>query len=298
MRRVFGSVSVPLPAAAAPSETASLPVLIGTRHSQRKSVLKGLRVPTSRGALMSIIGAVFCLSSSLALAQSGDITVSAAASLTNAFKALAPAFEARHPGIKVQLNFAASDALLAQIAKGAPVDVFASADQETMDRAQQQQLLAPGSRRDFVSNSLVMITPVDGGLPLRSLADLQQPSVKRVAVGKPEGVPAGRYAKGALEAARLWPAVEPKAVYAQNVRQALDYVARGEAEAGFVYGTDALVQKDKVRIVLTVPTATPIRYPVAIVQQGPQPAGAKAFIDFLLSPDGQAVLATYGFGKP
>lgn len=275
MRRFFGPVSVPPPA--------SLP---------------GIPWRTRRGALMSIVGAILGLSSALAGAQSGEITVSAAASLTNAFKALGPAFEARHPGTKVQLNFAASDALLAQIAKGAPVDVFASADQETMDRAQQQQLLAPGSRRDFVSNSLVMITPMEGGLPLRSLADLQQVGVKRIAVGKPEGVPAGRYAKAALEAARLWTAVEPKAVYAQNVRQALDYVARGEAEAGFVYGTDARVQKDKVRIVLTVPTATPIRYPVAVVQQGPNAVGAKAFVDFVLSAEGQAVLATYGFAQP
>lgn len=258
------------------------------------------RSPARRGALAAMLAAGVGITLSLAgvAAQAADITVSAAASLTHAFKALAPAFEARHPGSKVQLNFAASDALLAQIAKGAPVDVFASADQETMDRAQQQQLLAVGSRRDFVSNSLVMVTPLDGGLPLRSLADLQQAGVKRIAIGKPEGVPAGRYAKGALEAARLWPAVEPKAVYAQNVRQALDYVARGEAEAGFVYATDALVQKDKVRIVLTVPTGVPIRYPLAVVQQGPNPAGAQAFIDFVVSADGQAVLAKYGFGKP
>lgn len=298
MRRFFGPVSVPLPAVSVPPNAASLPGPSGHRHTRREGALTGIHPGTRRGALMSIVGVILGLTSFLAVAQSGDITVSAAASLTNAFKALAPAFESRHPGTKVQLNFAASDALLAQIAKGAPVDVFASADQETMDRAQQQQLLTPGSRRDFVSNSLVMITPADGALPLRSLADLQQAGVKRIALGKPEGVPAGRYAKGALEAARLWPAVEPKAVYAQNVRQALDYVARGEAEAGFVYGTDALVQKDKVRMVLTVPTATPIRYPVAAVQQGPNPAGAKAFIDFLLSADGQAVLATFGFGKP
>jgi molybdate transport system substrate-binding protein len=245
-----------------------------------------------------VAGAGLGLSLLSMAAQAADVTVSAAASLTNAFKALAPAFEARHPGTRVQLNFAASDALLAQMAKGAPVDVFASADQDTMDRAQQQQLLAPGTRRDFVSNTLVMITPVEGGLPLRSLADLQQPTVRRVALGKPEGVPAGRYAKGALETARLWPVVEPKAVYAQNVRQALDYVARGEAEAGFVYGTDALVQKDKVRIVLTVPTDTPIRYPLAALQQAPNVSGAKAFIDYVMSPDGQAVLARYGFSKP
>ncbi|UXH78642.1 molybdate ABC transporter substrate-binding protein [Roseateles amylovorans] len=235
---------------------------------------------------------------SFGAAQAADLTVSAAASLTNAFRDLAPAFEAAHPGTRVQFNFAASDALLAQIAKGAPVDVFASADQETMDRARQQKLLVDGTRLNFVSNALVVITPAEGGLSLKSLTELQQAAVKRVAIGKPDGVPAGRYAKGALEAARLWTAIEPKAVYAQNVRQALDYVSRGEVEAGFVYATDALVFKDKARILFQVPTETPISYPIAAVAGGPNAAGAKQFIDFVRSPAGQAVLAKYGFGKP
>jgi molybdate transport system substrate-binding protein len=233
-----------------------------------------------------------------ATAHAADLTVSAAASLTNAFKELAPAFEARNPGTKLLLNFAASDALLAQIARGAPVDVFASADQETMDRAQAQQLLAAGSRRDFAGNSLVLITPSDSTLALAALADLKQPGFKRIALGQPTGVPAGRYAKGALEAAKLWADVEPKAVYAQNVRQALDYVARGEAEAGFVYGTDAALLKDKVKVALTVPTGTPIRYPVALIAGSPNPAAARAFVDYLLSPAGQAVLARHGFQAP
>jgi len=231
-------------------------------------------------------------------AHAADLTVSAAASLTQAFKALAPAFEARHPGTKVLLNFAASDALLAQIAKGAPVDVFASADEDAMDRAQAQSLLAAGTRRDFARNALVLVAPADGTLPLATLADLKQPAVKRIAMGQPSGVPAGRYAKGALEAARLWAEVEPKAVYAQNVRQALDYVARGETEAGFVYATDAAVQKDKVKVVATVPTETPIRYPLAVVAAGPNAAAGRAFADFVLSPAGQAVLARHGFQAP
>ena len=232
------------------------------------------------------------------LAQAAEVTVSAAASLTNAFKELAPAFEAAHPGTKVQLNFAASDALLAQIAKGAPVDVFASADQETMDKAQQQKLLVDGTRRNFVSNALVVITPAEHGVALKSLADLQQPIVKRIAIGKPEGVPAGRYAKGALEKARLWTALEPKAVYAQNVRQALDYVSRGVTEAGFVYATDAFVLKDKVRILFSVPTGTPIAYPIAVTNGGSNVDGGKQFLDFVASAAGQAVLARYGFQKP
>ncbi len=231
-------------------------------------------------------------------AQAADLTVSAAASLTNAFKELAPMFEAANPGTKVLLNFAASDALLAQIAKGAPVDVFASADQETMDKADAQQLLVGGSRRNFVNNALVLITPVDGPVAVKALADLGKPEVKRIALGKPEGVPAGRYAKGALEAAHLWTVVEPKAVYATNVRQALDYVARGEVEAGFVYATDAAIQKDKVRAQFSVPTETPISYPVAAINTGPNAQGGRQFIDYLLTGPAQAVLARYGFQKP
>ena len=232
------------------------------------------------------------------VAHAADVTVSAAASLSNAFKELAPAFEAAHPGTKLQFNFAASDALLAQIAKGAPVDVFASADQETMDKAQQQNLLVDGTRRNFVSNTLVVVTPSEGGVALKGLADLQQPAVKRIAIGRPEGVPAGRYAKGALEKAGLWTAIEPKAVFAQNVRQALDYVSRGETEAGFVYATDALVFKDKVRLLFSVPTPAPISYPIAVTRGGTNVDGGRRFLDFVASAAGQAVLARHGFQKP
>ena len=231
-------------------------------------------------------------------AHSAELTVSAAASLTNAYKELAPAFEAANPGTKLLFNFAASDALLAQISKGAPVDVFASADQETMDKAAAQNLLVVGSRRNFANNALVLITPADGAVHLTALADLQKPEVKRIALGKPEGVPAGRYAKGALEAAKLWTAIEPKAVFATNVRQALDYVARGEVEAGFVYATDAAVQKDKVKVAFSVPTEVSISYLVAIVAGGPNAEAARKFVDYLMSSAGQTVLAKYGFQKP
>lgn len=245
------------------------------------------------GRCCAALFALACLA-----AHAADLTVSAAASLTNAFRELGPVFETQNAGTKVVFNFAASDALLAQIAKGAPADVFAAADQESMDRADAQKLLAIGSRHNFVGNSLVLITPSDSTLGLASLADLQKPEVKRVTLGTPSGVPAGRYAKGALDAAKLWSAVEPKAVYAQNVRQSLDYVARGEVEAGFVYGTDAAIQKDKVKVAFVVPTETPITYPVAAIARSPNPDAAGKFVAFLLTPAAQTVLARYGFGKP
>lgn len=231
-------------------------------------------------------------------AQAAEVTVSAAASLTNAFKEAAQAFESRNPGTRVLLNFAASDALLQQIAKGAPVDVFASADQETMDKAEAQKLLAPGTRRNFVGNSLVLVTPSDSKLNLATLADLQQPAVAKVAMGNPASVPAGRYTQAALEAARLWPAVQAKAVLAQSVRQSLDYVARGEVEAGFVYRTDAFQMKDKVRIAFSVPTETPVLYPIAALGGGPSTELGRKFVEFITSPVGLAVLEKYGFQKP
>ena len=227
----------------------------------------------------------------------GELVVSAASSLTHAFRELAPAFEAQNTGIRLLLNFGASDALLAQIARGAPADVFASADQETMDRAEAERRLVPGTRRDFAGNALVVVTPA-GGPPLKTLADLQRPEVRRIALGNPAGVPAGRYARAALEAAQLWAALEPKAVFAQNVRQALDYVARGEVEAGFVYASDAAAQGDKVRIAFAVATPTPIRYPIAVVADGPNPQAARRFVDFVRSPEAQAMLARHGFTKP
>jgi molybdate transport system substrate-binding protein len=251
----------------------------------------------NRTLLRRCVGA-FLLVLLVATANAADLTVSAAASLTNAFRELGPAFEAQNPGTAVVVNFAASDALLAQIARGAPADVFASADQEAMDRADAQKLLVAGSRRNFVSNALVMIVPGDSTLGLKAPADLHRPEVKRVAIGNPASVPAGRYTKSALEAAKLWSAIEPKAVLAQSVRQALDYVARGEVEAGFVYATDAAIMKDKVKVVATIPTETAITYPVAAIDPSPNPVAARNWLAFLLTPAAQAVLARHGFGKP
>ena len=238
------------------------------------------------------------LLSAVGTANAQELLVSAAASLTNAFKELAPLFEAQHPGTKVLLNFGASDALVQQAAKGAPVDVLACADQESMDKADAQKLLTTGSRKNFAANSLVLIVPSDSTLAIRTVADLTQPLVKRIAMGNPASVPAGRYTQHALEEGKLWTAIEPKAIYALSVRQSLDYVARGEVDAGFVYNTDAAIQKDKVRVVGTVPSAVAISYPIATMASSKNAAIAQQFIDYTVSPAGQAVLTRYGFLKP
>lgn len=231
-------------------------------------------------------------------AQAAEVTVSAAASLTQALREIAPLFEAAAPGARVQLNFGASGALLAQIAKGAPADVFVSADQETMDQAQAQGLLKPGQRRDVVSNALVLIVPAAATKVPAGLNELTQPGFARIAIGLPASVPVGRYTKSVLEGANLWTAIEPKMIGANNVRQALDYVARAEVDAGFVYATDAALMPDKVKVALKVPTPKPILYPAAVLAGAPNAAEAAMFVDFLVTPQAQAVFAKHGFGKP
>jgi len=232
-------------------------------------------------------------------AAAADLTVSAAASLTNAFKDIGPMFEAANPGTTVAFNFGASGALLQQIAKGgAPVDVFVSADQETMDQAQSQGLVQAAQRRDFVSNTLVVIVPISAANTPKVVGDLAQAAYRRIAVGLPASVPVGRYTKVVLVAAGLWGAIEPKMVGANNVRQALDYVARGEVDAGFVYATDAAVMADKVKVALTVPTPKPILYPAAPLASSANPAMAARFVEYLQSAAAQGVLAKHGFGKP
>lgn len=241
--------------------------------------------------------AVSALAASAQLAAA-EITVSAAASLTDAFKEVSAAYEARHPADKVRLNFAASGTLLQQIAKGAPVDVFASADLATMDKAQEQNLITVAQRRNFARNTLVLVTPKGATVRPASLADLGQASVRRIAIGNPASVPVGRYTQQALNKANLWSAYEPKLINAQSVRQVLDYVARGEVDVGFVYATDAAIMKDKVDVTYTVPLDEPVTYPLAPVAASANPASALAFVDFVTGPEGQAILSRYGFSKP
>lgn len=241
-----------------------------------------------------LMAALACSLPLLAAAQ--QLTVSAAASLTDAFKAIGPRFEAARPGVTLRFNFAASGVLVQQIAQGAPVDVFASADQDTMDRAAAQKLIAADTRHDFAANALVLAVPADS--PVQRVADLAGPAVKRIAVGKVASVPVGRYTQQALGSAQLWSALSPKLVFADNVRQVLDYVARGEVEAGFVYRTDAGIAKDKVRVAATVGGHTPITYPAAVVADSRQPALARDFVAFLGGAEAQAILARHGFGKP
>lgn len=233
-----------------------------------------------------------------ASAQAADITVSAAASLTNAFTEIKNAFEQKNPGIKVTTNFAASNPLLKQIETGAPVDVFATADQGTMDKAQAQKFLVEASRKSFAANSLVLIIPADGKLVPKNAAELAGSAYSRVSIGNPDSVPAGRYAREVLQHQNLWDKLGGKLIMGESVRQVLDYVVRGEVQAGFVYGTDAKQGGDKVKVIEEMQGKTRVTYPISVLERSKLKKEAQSFVDFVLSPDGQAILAKYGFSRP
>lgn len=242
---------------------------------------------------------MFLLSVTEAPAMAGekDIVVSAAASLTGAMTAIKDAYEAVHPGWQVYVNFAGSVQLLQQIESGAPVDIFITADQETMDRAQDHKLIDPATRVNFTANDLLLVVP-SGSTSVTTPKDLADPKVGKVALGEPDVVPAGSYTKEALRSLGLWDALAPKMVYGLSVRQALDYVALGEVDAAFVYATDALMAKQRVREIVKMGGHRSIIYPVAVVASSLHKDADKEFVAFLTGDAGQHILNQFGFKKP
>lgn len=231
-------------------------------------------------------------------AAAAELTVSAASSLTESFRAIATAYESAYPGTRVDLNLAASGVLLQQISRGAPVDVFASADTATMDQADTAALLLKGSRQVFARNTLWLVVPPQATAPPRTLAGLRSGTVQRIAIGNPDSVPVGRYARQALLRAGLWPALQAKVIRTQNVRQSLDYVARGEVDAGFVYATDALAMPSRVTRAFEVPVEGGIAYPLAVIRDSARHTEAQRFVRFVQSARGQAILRQHGFSSP
>lgn len=229
-----------------------------------------------------------------------DPVVFAAVSLREALDAAADAFLRERGGPRPVLSYAASPALARQIEQGAPADVFVSADRAWMDHLERGGHLRAGTRATLASNRLVLVGPVSGPAPtLRietgfPLAAALGPG-GRLAVGDFAAVPAGRYARAALESLGVWPSVAGRLAQAENVRVALALVARGEAPLGIVYATDARAEP-KLRIVDTFPEAShpPIVYPAAVTAAS-RSSRARAFVEFLRSPAGVALFTAHGF---
>lgn len=227
--------------------------------------------------------------------NTNELTVSAAVSLKDAFNEIAELSEQRN-GMKIHFNYGASGALQKQIETGAPADVFASAGAKQMDELAAKGLIVPSTRKDFARNVLVLVIPANG-TALSSFMDLAKPEVKKVAVGNPKTVPAGQYTAQTFTKLSLLPQIQSKLIYAEDVRQVLDYIVRGEVDAAVVYSSDALSTVSKVKVVARAADDShdPILYPIALVKESHQQEAAQKFIDLVISPEGQSILTKHGF---
>jgi len=226
----------------------------------------------------------------------GELLVSAAASLREVMTAVSEDFQEANPHLSVQLNFAGSGALRQQIEVGSPAEVFISAATEHVDQLVEADLVAPGDRRIFARNQLVLVSTEEG---VRSLEDLQDETVTRVAIGDPRSVPAGKYARQWLESEGLWDRIEGKTVLGGDVRQVLSYVQRGEVDGGVVYATDAKLLGLEPLWITSGPNAPEVVYEAVLVggAREPRPV-ARRFFDYLASDTVVRELEAAGFIAP
>lgn len=226
--------------------------------------------------------------------HSETIYLSVAASMTDAFKEIIGSFEKNHPDSKILPNFASSGSLAKQINQGAPAHIYVSANPKWMNFLVEKEMIETGSDHIFAYNKLVFVAPEKTAI--KEVAEVK--SLTRIAIGSPDSVPAGQYAKQAMEAVGIYKYLqsEKKLVLAKDVRQALLYADRGEVDGAFVYRTDALLAKDA-HILFTVPgdLYNRVAYPLALTKTGAQSNTAQTFYDFMATPAAVALLEKYGF---
>lgn len=241
-------------------------------------------------------GTIFLLAATLALraANGAEVNVYAAASLTDALKEIAANYEKQNSD-KIVFNFAASSMLARQITERAPADIFFSADEAKMDDLQKAGLIVNDTRRDMLSNSLVIVVPNESKLRISSPEDLIT-KTQKIAIADPRAVPAGIYTKEYLSGLGLWEKLESKIIPTENVRAALAAVESGNVDAGFIYKTDADISK-KVKIAFSVPTekGPAIRYPIALIKEAKNKSAAENFVRYLQSDNARKLFERYGF---
>jgi len=228
-------------------------------------------------------------------AVSESLTVSAAASLTEAVQEIGKAYETK-TGVKTEFNFGGSNQLARQIEEGAPVDLFFSADEASVDRLEKKGLLAAGTRSSILSNALVIVVEKGSTLAVDSPQALASEPVRSIALAEPDSVPAGIYAREYLQGLGLWEKLRGKVIPTENVRAALAAVESGNADAAIVYRTDAGISR-KVRVAYEVPPAAgpPISYGAAVVRESRHSSAARQFLLYLESPAASAIFRRYGF---
>lgn len=225
------------------------------------------------------------------------LLVSAAASLQDALQEIQPLFQQTQSNIKVNYNFGASGALQQQIEQGAPADIFFSAAARQMNALQEKTLILTDTRRNLLTNRLVLIVPSNSRLNINNFRQLTDNNIKRIAVGEFRSVPVGQYSEELFKNLGILTQVKSKLVLGNNVRNVLAAVESGNADAGIVYATDARLS-NRVRVVATAPENlhSPIVYPIAVVSSSKNPESARKYIQFLSNQQARFVFEKYGFG--
>ncbi|WP_236354701.1 molybdate ABC transporter substrate-binding protein [Konateibacter massiliensis] len=225
-----------------------------------------------------------------------ELTVLAAASLTDVTKELADLYKEIEPNVTLTFSYGASGALQTQIEEGAPADLFLSAATKQMDALEEGKLLLDGTKKELLINKVVLIVPKDSTLGLTGFEDVGTDTVKTIALGEPESVPVGQYSEEVFTSLGILDAVKAKANYGSDVKQVLTWVESGEVDCGVVYSTDAIIS-DKVSIVCEAPEGShkDIIYPAAVIGNSEHPDEAKAFLDFLSTEDAAEAFERYGF---
>jgi molybdate transport system substrate-binding protein len=253
------------------------------------------------GILLTLFWRIVSTQSSLispVVAQSPNLTISAAISLKDSLEEIKTLYQKKDPKIRITYNFGSSGSLQQQIEQGAPVDIFIAAANKQMDALETKKLLLTGSRRTLVTNQLVLITPKNEKT-VNQFKDLTKPAVTKIAIGEPNSVPAGKYGEEVLKFYKILDQIKSKIIYGKDVRQILTYVETENVNAGLVYITDAKTSQ-KVRIAAIAPKSShsPIVYPIAILKDSKNPNTAKAFDKFLKSNASKTIFKKYGFGTP
>lgn len=229
-------------------------------------------------------------------AQSVELFVSAAASLTDVMKEIDSEYRKLNPNVKITFNFGSSGALQQAIENGGHTDLFFSAAQKQMDALEKSNNLAAGTRKNLLLNKVVLIVPSADGKAISDFKELAGDSIKKIALGEPKGVPVGQYSQEILTKLGLWEQIQSKFVFGSDVRQVLSWVSTGNVDCGMVYATDAAVTKD-VKVVCAAPEGShkPVIYPAAIIKDTKNLEASKAFLEFVSSEKGMALFKKYGF---
>ncbi|SHH55380.1 molybdate transport system substrate-binding protein [Sporobacter termitidis DSM 10068] len=258
--------------------------------------LFGCGTPTAPSESPSASQPASTASASPSSGAAANLTILAAASLTQPLDDIIAAYKTVAPNVTITPSYASSGALQTQIEQGAPADIFFSAATKQMDALDQGGLIVTSSKVDLLKNEIVLIVPKDAPVKVGGFGDVATDAVSKIALGDPKSVPAGQYAQDTFNYLNLWDTVSAKATYGSDVKQVLSWVDSGNVDCGIVYKTDALTDEN-VKVIAEAPNGshTPVVYPLAIVKASTNQDAAAAFIKYLQSDDALSVFDKYGF---